>query len=54
MATDIRSAAEEASQGMIHDESRALGVIRRVLMVGFVAVLLLEAWLAWEFYRSLL
>ena len=53
MATEIRSMADEPGQSMIHDETRTLSVIRRILMAGFVAVLFLEAWLAWEFYQSL-
>ncbi len=53
MATDVRVVSDEAGQGTLQDEARALVVIRRLLMAGFVAVLGLEAWLAWEFFRSL-
>ncbi len=53
MATETRSMTDEAGQSLNHDETRTFSVIRRILMAGFVAVLLMEAWLAWEFYQSL-
>ncbi len=54
MATDAGPRTDEARQGAFDQEGRAVVIIRRVLMTGFIAVLLLEAWLALEFYRSLL
>jgi hypothetical protein len=53
MATELQRMVEEPVPGPLSEDGRALAVVRRMLLAGFVTVLFLEAWLAWEFYRSL-